>query len=286
VTHTYEPGMRVACTKSDACDEAQFMSGLRRRIRQSLNLSDSYTMIPLEDWMRRIRAELGAPSSLNEQKLRKIVSMSASCNPAIALCVLEECVDMGLFKRGELAVELEVLAHLSEMRFHERAFALWVKSSKTPKFKEEFGRFLSRLERTVMETIDRPKDRDNILDYLHYLEPRPIALLDILLVEQESKERLNVGIRMFSESRMDEAVEALLDSVSLNPANPLAYWNLARIGIATGRGREQILDEYERAASLLSSRKLQARITGEADLFRTNHIVESDLKPICEADLF
>lgn len=284
-THTYEPGMRVECRKPERCDEAQFMSGLRKRCRQSLGLSDSYVMIPFEAWIRRIREEVGAPTALNRERLRKVICASAPYNPRVSLCVLEECVSQGLFERSELEREFEVLDHLVSAQFHQRAFSMWAKSRKERRADEEFHRFLGRLEQMVVEMLERPGRRDEIMGYLMTLDPRPIEMLDICLITQMSKKLLSVGIKRFHEGRIDDAESAFHDSLDLNPDNSLAHWNLARLGIVSARTDAQILMEYSLAAEKAPNGDILSSVKDEADRFRKNPSENPDTTPICETDL-
>jgi predicted SAM-dependent methyltransferase len=284
-THTYEPGMRIECRKPDVCAEAQFMSGLRRRLRHSLGLSDSYVMIPLEAWIRKIRAEIGTLATLDRERIGKVIAISAPCNPKISICLLEECVSIGLFRKSELDNEFDVASHLVELRFHGRAFALWAKSRKVHGAEEEFGRFLARLEKEVSEVLARPDHRNEILEYLMTVEPRAIEILDLCLITQRSKMLLNLGIRRFHEGDFDSAESSLTESLSLNPDNPLAHWNLARIGIALGKRDQKIMDEYNRAAESMPDHGIRTRIRNEANRFNSHPRGAIVRTPVCEADL-
>jgi predicted SAM-dependent methyltransferase/tetratricopeptide (TPR) repeat protein len=285
VTHTYEPGMRIECIKPARCDDAQFMAEFRRRLRRAMNLSDSFVMIPLEDWIGRIRGELLPLFTVDRTKVREIISVTAACNPKIPQCLLDQLDASGHLARSELSIESALLGYLVDKNYHERAYALWAKSKKSLDAQQAFSDFAVRLGRDIKDILERPEDRDKTLQYLLSLEPRHIDLFDMRIVNRDARTLLNLGIRRFSEQGMTEAVESLLESVRLNPMNPVAHWNLARIYVALGRGPEQIADEYEQAASLAPTMSVRKTITGEAREYGRHSESRERLGPVSEVDL-
>jgi len=284
-THTYAPGMRVECRKPERCDEAQFIAGLRKRIRQSLGFSDSFVIIPFEAWVVKIQHNIGDPTTLDRSRLAKALSSCASCNPKVALCVLEECVSQELFSRRELDHEFKAVDYLAHMQFHERAFSMWAKSRKERTAEEEFQKFLQRLERNVHEILEHPDRAEEVTEYLRTLRPRPIEFLDICLITQLSRQLLGVGIKRFTEGKHDEAMVAFSESLNLYPRNALAYWNMARLGIAAARDRELVLEQYTRAVEAASDGHVRSRIKNEMGWYEEGSIGDSHKTPICEADL-
>lgn len=162
---------------------------------------------------------------------------------------------------------------------------MWAKSRKERRADEEFHRFLGRLEQMVVEMLERPGRRDEIMGYLMTLDPRPIEMLDICLITQMSKKLLSVGIKRFHEGRIDDAESAFHDSLDLNPDNSLAHWNLARLGIVSARTDAQILMEYSLAAEKAPNGDILSSVKDEADRFRKNPSENPDTTPICETDL-
>lgn len=57
-THTYEPGMRIECKKPSKWVEDQLFACFRKRLKRSLDINDSYILLPLETWVMKC----GAPS--------------------------------------------------------------------------------------------------------------------------------------------------------------------------------------------------------------------------------
>lgn len=117
------------------------------------------------------------------------------------------------------------------------------------------------------------------------VEPRAIEILDLCLITQRSKMLLNLGIRRFHEGDFDSAESSLTESLSLNPDNPLAHWNLARIGIALGKRDQKIMDEYNRAAESMPDHGIRTRIRNEANRFNSHPRGAIVRTPVCEADL-
>jgi predicted SAM-dependent methyltransferase len=285
LTHRYEPGLRVECRKPQKGDDALFIADLRVRLRESLNLSDSFVMTPLEDWIDKIRSLVVPVRSVDLGKVRHVIKSTASCNPKIPHCVIQCLVDGGRFKRSELKIETDLLNDLVGLRFHERAFSLWTKSRRSPSTAKEFESFHARLGKTVSELMEHSGDRENALAYISSLEPRPIELLDLRLVERQARISLGVGVRKYSEWNLEDALDALLDSVDLDPGNPMTRWNLARVRSALGQSNEQVKEEYDLAASLMPEKRLQAMVKKEARELLEGDQVSARLGPISEGDM-
>jgi predicted SAM-dependent methyltransferase len=285
LTHTYEPGLRVECRKPQKGDDALFIADLRIRLKESLDLSDSFVMIPLEDWIGKIGSLVVPVRSINLEKVRRVIVSTASCNPKIPLCVLQCLEDGGRFKGSELKTETNLLNDLVELRFHERAFSLWTKSRKSPSMAKEFESFHARLGKTVGELMEHPGDREKTLAYISSLEPRSIEFLDRCLVERQARIYLGVGVRRYSEGDLEDALDAFLDSVGLDPGNPMTRWNLARVRYALNQSHEQVKEEYDRAASLMPEKRLQAMVKKEAVELLEGNPAGAPLGPISEGDL-
>ena len=284
-THTYEPGLRVECRKPQKCDDALFIANLRVRLKESLDLSDSFVMIPLEDWIDKIESLVAPVRLMDRKKVRQVIISTASCNPKIPVCALQCLVDDEWFKESELISETNLLNDLVELRFHERSFSLWAKSRKSPSVAKEFESLHARLGNTVGELMEHPGDMEAALAYISSLDPRPIEFLDIRLVERQARMSSGLGVRKYSEGDLEDALKAFLDSISLDPGNPLARWNLARVRSALGQSSEQVKGEYNLAASLMPDKRLQALVKKEARDMLDGNMVGARLGPISEGDL-
>lgn len=285
ITHTYAPGMRLECRKPKVPGSRQFTASLRGRIKRRLGIDDSFVLVPLEREQARLRTELGSRGALNKDGVRKVASVACVWNPSIAISFLDECIDAHVLPEPELERYLDSCRYLADVKFHERAFTLWMKSRKGSGSEEEFESFTEKLSKTVLEIFDRPESRERILEYVSSLEPIPITVFDLCLIKQEARSVLNVGILKFHRGDLRGAVEQFNQSVRMDPGNPLAHWNLARIGIATGISEELILKHYSEAMSLIRAATVKRKLEKEMTQLRSDDRESASALPVSEFDL-
>jgi tetratricopeptide (TPR) repeat protein len=96
---------------------------------------------------------------------------------------------------------------------------------------------------------------------------------------------LNIGIKRFAEGKHSDALTAFSESLRLYPNNALAYWNVARLGIVTGRDRQQVVEDYSQAVKASSDARIRSRIKDESVRYEQGSIDESHKTPVCEADM-
>jgi len=280
ITHTYEPGMRVECRKRHDAEEKMFFACFRKRLRHALGTQDSFVLIPLENWIEKARS---APNEFATKDLRcELISRLAPCNPVIPLALLDEGIASWKLSEPEVSEERTFLRELIAMRFHERAFELWTRSKKGLDVHEEFGLFVSRVESIVRDCLKSPSLRTERLEYIRALNPRYIALFDLSIVLQEAQKSFSAGVRAFSMKNLAEAETRLTESLSINPQNPLAHWNLARISAVTGRSAEIVCRRYRETIDLMPGVASRKKVKSELNRFSNGILEASEMTPILE----
>jgi SAM-dependent methyltransferase len=284
-THTYAPGMRLECRKPGDPGASQFMASLRKRIKKHLGTDDSFVLVPLEEELTRLRSEIGDPRLLDRDRVRAVTSLASVWNPAISTAFFEECVEARLLEGAELGDDLAVLRHLSDIKFHERVLTLWTRSRKEKDSENEFASFVERMRKTVREILERPELRGQLLEYVSSLDPTPIEILDLCLMKLRASASLNIGILRFHRGDLRGAEESFSESLKMNPQNPLAHWNLARIGIAMGHPDETILHHYAESISLANNQRIRNQLDKERCTVSSGERKRIDTLPISEYHL-
>jgi len=279
-THTYEPGLRIKCKKQHNAEEKMFFACFRKRLGQALGTRDSFVLIPLENWIEKARS---APSAFASRDLRReLISRLAPCNPTIPLALLDEGVASCKLDEPEVSEERAFLRELVDMRFHERAFELWIRSRKGLDVHREFGLFVSRVESLVRDCLENPSLRTERLEYVRALNPRYIALFDLSIVLQEAQKSFSAGVKAFSMKNLAEAESRLTESLSINPSNPLACWNLARISAVSDRSSEIVSRRYRETIDLMPGVALRKKVKSELNRFSDGKAETSEMTPIVE----
>jgi len=284
-THTYAPGMRLECRKPADPGANQFMASLRKRIKKHLGIDDSFVLVPLEVELSKLKAAIGDPHLLDIDRARAVVSVASVWNPVISKAFLEECIETRLLKEAELRNDSEAVKHLSDIRFHERVLTLWIRSRKEKDSENEFTSFVERTKKTVREVLDHPELRGRFLEYVTSLDPTPIEVFDLCLIKQRAGASLNIGILQFHKGDLREAEKSFAESLRMNPQNPLAHWNLARIGIALGSSSESILDHYVQSISTVEDQRVRSRLEKERRGFSLGQTGQIEVLPVSEYSL-
>jgi tetratricopeptide (TPR) repeat protein len=190
-----------------------------------------------------------------------------------------------LLEGAELGDDLAVLRHLSDIKFHERVLTLWTRSRKEKDSENEFASFVERMRKTVREILERPELRGQLLEYVSSLDPTPIEILDLCLMKLRASASLNIGILRFHRGDLRGAEESFSESLKMNPQNPLAHWNLARIGIAMGHPDETILHHYAESISLANNQRIRNQLDKERCTVSSGERKRIDTLPISEYHL-
>ncbi len=131
----------------------------------------------------------------------------------------------------------------------------------------------------IHSLIKNDKIESRRLEYILTLPPENIKIFDFELIMVEAFKLFNVGLKMFHECKYEKAKELLTKSSNINPSNPWVWWNLARIGVATGYEKNKIKEYYEKAYALLEDKEFKKAVESEVNMLYANS-KEIPLQPV------
>ena len=283
-THRYEHGIRTICRKPEDCLGKQLFACFRKRLKGKLKTDDSYILIPLESWLKRIPDLHTELKGTKERWIDEIIAKTVICHPYIPLAFLEECIAHGVVAESEMRDRISLLNWLAEMEFHKKVFSLWMKSKKnSSEVAQESENFMARLELLMLDTLSSGAEYQESLGYILDLEPTDdIDIFDFHLVSLEARKLLNMGTRCFDKGELSKASDFFLTSSKMNPGDPLVYWNMARLSCALGLEEYEVVGNYEKVLKLVKGSKNKKSIEAELRHVRENKSNLVRREPITE----
>jgi predicted SAM-dependent methyltransferase len=264
-THLYEPAMRIVCQKPKNFLNKQLAACFRKRLKKELEISDSYLLSLLENWTNKVLKIYFKEFRQNKEScFNKIVAKSSIGNPMIPKIFLEEGANCGLFEKEKIKNEL--IDYLIEIEFPKKLFSLWTKRKKAIEndIGEIFKNFIEDLELMIRQClIDNDLDYKARFSYIEGLFPVDIKIFDFQIIQFKARELFNQGVKKFSKGNFLEALNLFLESVKINPANPLNYWNMARLKVILGYKEKEIENDYRKALFFISDKNIQNKILRE-----------------------
>jgi len=271
--HLYEPGLRMKCRKPDTEGICGIMARLRSEIIRRLDKNDSEILHSLEDdFLGELREKLSSNSGkLRNESIRRTTARMAVGNPVIALAFAEVCRGAEMISKREFSGVSEILGHLDDVEFHRRLPALWERTRKEPgRADADLSKFISRQEGLVLELIETAEaleaggvggaenTENAVRERLEYLSSLPmvdITVFSFYFVQLQARILFNRGVKSFHAGDLEEALGLFEGSARINPDNPLAYWNMARLGGLLSKGDGWISGMYGRAKVLVGGGK-------------------------------
>jgi predicted SAM-dependent methyltransferase len=264
-THLYEPGIRIVCQKPKNFLDKQLAVCFRKRLKKELEISDSYLLIPLENWIIEVFDIYSKEFRHNKEScLNKIIAKSNICNPSMPKIFLEECINCGLIEKDKINNDL--MNYLVKIEFHKKLFSLWTKRKKAIEddLWKIFKNFIEDLESMIIQCLaDKNLDYEERLSYIEGLNRVEIKIFDLQVIQLEARKLFNQGIKQFCKRNFLEALNLFLKSVKINPANPLNYWNIARLKIILNYEAEKIAEDYKNALFLILDKNAKKEIATE-----------------------
>ena len=89
----------------------------------------------------------------------------------------------------------------------------------------------------------------------------------------------NQGLKYFSNKNFDKAKELFLETLRMQPYDPVSNWNLARLSKDT-ENKEKLLMYYKQAIMNVLSRKHKKNIRKEIKLLKNDNVKLIPLEPI------
>ena len=282
-THKYEPGIRIVCQKPKRYLEKQLFACFRKSIMSELKIRDSYILIPLESWLKKIFDSYEREEKNKEACINEIISKTVITNPQISLTFLNECIKCGLLKKSKIKDRVSLLNFLTQIEFHKKVFSLWIKTKKrVGKVEREFKNLINRLEFLILDILNNQVGYKERLGYIIHIEPTDIEIFDFYLVSQKAKKLFNMAVKQFYKKKFPEALDLFLKSSKINPDNPLVYWDIARLGCILKFEKHKIRENYEKALKLIKNKKNRKKIETELKYARSNKIDSIQKEPISE----
>lgn len=221
-THSYEPGMRIVCSKPKAGEERHFLACFRKALGKEIGKDDSNLLINLEDSCLKEISEIYQGEFKNSKKsaLHKIIAKASIFNPVVAGVFCSECISKGIFEKNELQQEIELIGYLKKINFYQKLPALWGKSKKREgNVSGDFENFIQGQTSSIISMLENNLDYRKQLKYIENLEPAEVKFFNLYSVQLMAMVLLNKGIREFTKGNNEEALRLFSKSVKLNPDN-------------------------------------------------------------------
>lgn len=279
-THTYEPGMRIVCKKPKKYLAKQLQAQFRQQLTNKLT-NDSFLLIPLENWLSKI---FNSYTTLKEIKgninmLNEVLSKTVLCHPYVPLTFLKEGIHMDLWKKKEVKTQLDLLNQFVETNIHKKLFTLWMKRKKNArKIKQEFQEFIQHITAKMRDTFKKGNLRR--VEYLLTLDQTNIPLFDFNIISEHAIRHFNIGVKQFHKEKLSEAFKNIKKTIKINPKNPLAYWNLAKLRILLNHKKSKIIQEYEKAYTLMKNKKYSKKIKKESNYIKNDKLDAVKKEPV------
>ncbi len=261
-THTYEPGLRVVCSKPRRCRRSHTFALFRSQLLKRLEL-DSFFLIPMETWIEEMRDGLKERKDVDE-----IIAKSAICHPEIALAFLE---NFDKISDEDLNDQIQYMNYLKEIDLHKKIFSLWTKNRKSKKIQSDYDEFVENQKEILLNSLKEKEE----LSHLEHLDNYDTEIFDIKIILTEAKKKYNLGVKRFERKDFEKAYQYFKESVRLNPANPLTHWNLGRLKCILGKSRNPIEKEYESVLHSLQEGKVRQKAGREFERYKAQKRVPS-----------
>ena len=282
-THLYEPGIRITCKKSKNCTNKQFIASFRKKLKTITN--DSESLISLENFCIKEILDTYFEEYIKNKKIEvidKIISKSAICNPRISLIFIEELIKANLIDKDDVKEKIRLINYLIKMNFHKRLFSLWIKNKKVVgKTDENFNDFIKHLE-SLIESVLEKGDYEEQLEYISNLKAVDIKIFNINTAQFEARKLFNIAVKEFHEKNLAKSLDSMLQSIKINPENPLAHWSLARLKVALKSDKEAIKGDYENALMLMKNKQNRKIIKKELDYLNNKKLTSIPTEPVSE----
>ena len=129
--------------------------------------------------------------------------------------------------------------------------------------------------RRLFDSDDRdPGSLDKTLHYIITLPPTPISFFHPQSIQHQARILQNQGIKEFSRNDLLHAKKLFIRSRNLDPDNPLAHWNLGRIGAVM---RRMNMKEAGSNRSYYTTAREVAKVRGGK---RVQRLIDRELKAL------
>ena len=284
-THSYEPGMRLECSKPADSTKQMFFANFRKSLIDDHTINDSEILYSLEDYCIRdiFNMTLKGRGLEDNSNMLKAVSKLALCNPALSLIFLRSCFDSGMINESSYAELKSITDFFVRIEFHKKLFSLWSRSKKElGNADRDFRDFTDRMEALLFELYKKRTGYEERLEYISSLPPLDIPVFNFYYVQLEGRILFNRGVKYFHKRKFREAVEYFRNSIRINPENSLSYWNLARLGVILGEDAGSILEKFGKASKIITDKRISGILASEMEVYRGKGPKKISREPLSE----
>lgn len=272
------PTIQATCHKRDS-KAHQIISHFRSKLvaEDVINLQEQVEILNLEVLIYDLlKTLLTAGSTLTRGHQRHILEVSALFSPRIGHIFFEVILDSELISVEDVQKHIEILSQLQDVDFVRILVYLFEEMPLNPgQQKETFQTLESMMrqtinklylgDRTIIENLTQMKKQTR--------NDQPIEYFTIGVLERLAEEALAKGIKSFALNQLEDAEEHLLHAIRLNHDLIIAYWNIARVFVQSGKLERAItcystVIDLVRVQYLKRSRELQNRVEKEIQLVR------------------
>lgn len=271
-THKYEHGLRIICTKPSSARAKEQFARFRKNLKKQLKIDDSDSLICLENDCIKEQSYIFFNEFQHdkEKSLNKIIAKCALCNPKISLAFCNTLLESGEITQEVYNSKTGLINYLIKTEFHKKLFTLWSKHKKTiQKTDLNYNTFTGNIKSRLISLLNTSNYQEQ-LEYISSQKPAGIDIFNLHIIQLESRKLFNQGVKQFHKKNYNESLSLFSESAKLNPQNALTHWNIARIGIVLGYGKENIAQNYENALLEIRNKKTRAIIKKELDTFSMN----------------
>jgi len=248
--HLYEPGLRVFCIKPKNSSHNQRFCEFRCDIINRLGITNSDDLNALEQHcFKQIHEKY---LSWNDKKrldtLYNMLSIAVICNPRIGLVLFESLKNSITINRDKIPHIERFIKELIEIDFQKRVVRLWMNYRKTlGKTDDDFSAFNDHIKSLVESGLKTEESGSDRLLYVKQLKPYPMEFFNFHTIQLKSRILFNRGVKQFHKEENHKAHSLFLESLALNPEQPLVWWNMARLESILGKAGTEIESNYQNA---------------------------------------
>ena len=177
-------------------------------------------------------------------------------------------------------INFNVLDYLDSIDFSSKMYENWKswrKNKDKPKYDVFFfyNHWISKIKKSLLSKTKI----DVMYNFIESVEKSEYDYFCFELVNILSLRKSNQGLRYFSNKNFEKAKELFLETLKLQPYDPVSNWNLARL-LKNSENKEKLLIYYKQAKMNALSREHKKKIKKEIHLLKKGNEKLIPLEPI------
>ena len=138
-----------------------------------------------------------------------------------------------------------------------------------------YNHWISKIKKSLLSKTKI----DVMYNFIESVERSEYDYFCFELVDILSLRKSNQGLRYFSNKNFEKAKELFLETLKLQPYDPISNWNLARL-LKNSENKEKLLIYYKQAKMNALSREHKKKIKKEIHLLKNSNEKLIPLEPI------